>query len=130
MCGIYGVYRKDGGAADVSLLARMGAATLHRGPDEAGEHGDGPCAIGMRRLSIIDLAGGHQPISTIDGRYTLVCNGEIYNYRQLREELIAAGHVFKTHSDSEVLLHGFAAWGEAVLDRLERHVWICDMGRA
>jgi asparagine synthase (glutamine-hydrolysing) len=118
MCGIYGVYRKDGGVADVGVLARMGAVTLHRGPDESGQHGDGPCAIGMRRLSIIDLAGGHQPISTIDGRFTLVCNGEIYNYRQLREELIAAGHVFKTHSDSEVLLHGFAAWGEAVLDRL------------
>ncbi len=118
MCGIHGFFRRDGATADIALLGKMGDVTAHRGPDDAGAFADGPCAIGMRRLSIIDLAGGHQPLSTADGRYTLVCNGEIYNYRELRAELQAAGHVFRTQSDSEVLLHGFAAWGEAVLERL------------
>jgi len=118
MCGIHGIYQRDGTHADVQLLARMARVTIHRGPDDEGAHADGLCAIGMRRLSIIDLAGGHQPISTPDGRLTIVCNGEIYNYRELRNELIALGRVFHTHSDSEVLLQGYAAWGEAVLDRI------------
>jgi asparagine synthase (glutamine-hydrolysing) len=118
MCGIYGLYQRDGLAADERLLSRMGAVIAHRGPDDAGTMGDGPCAIGMRRLSIIDLAGGHQPIFSADGRIAIVCNGEIYNFRELRSELIAAGHAFRTGSDSEVLLHGYTAWGEAVLDRL------------
>lgn len=118
MCGIYGIYFRNGRRADVQVLARMGDAIVHRGPDDAGALADGPCAIGMRRLSIIDLAGGHQPISTADGGVTLVCNGEIYNYRELRHELIAAGCTFKTHSDSEVLLQGYALWGEEVLERV------------
>jgi asparagine synthase (glutamine-hydrolysing) len=118
MCGIHGFFQLDGQRADTGLLARMGDVTVHRGPDDSGAFADGPCAIGMRRLSIIDLAGGHQPITSSDGRYTIVCNGEIYNYRELREELLAAGAIFKTHSDSEVLLHGYAVWGEAVLGRL------------
>jgi asparagine synthase (glutamine-hydrolysing) len=118
MCGIYGFFQRDGARADAKLLVRMGDVIVHRGPDDAGVFDDGPCALGMRRLSIIDLAGGHQPISTADGSLTVVCNGEIYNYRELRAELIAAGHRFKTHSDSEVLLHGYAAWGEGVLNRV------------
>jgi asparagine synthase (glutamine-hydrolysing) len=118
VCGIYGIFQRDGARADAQLLARMGDVTVHRGPDDAGAFADGPCAIGMRRLSIIDLVGGHQPISTVDGALTIVCNGEIYNYRELRDELIAAGCVFRTQSDSEVLLQGYAAWGEAVLDRV------------
>jgi asparagine synthase (glutamine-hydrolysing) len=118
MCGIHGIYQRGGAPVDARLLARMGEVTRHRGPDDAGLHVDGACAIGMRRLSIIDLAGGHQPISTADGRVTIVCNGEIYNYRELRRELAAAGHVFATRSDSEVLLHGYVAWGETVLERL------------
>lgn len=118
MCGIHGFFQLDGARADARLLARMGDVTVHRGPDDAGVFADGPCAIGMRRLSIIDLVGGHQPISTADGGLTIVCNGEIYNYRELRDELIAAGHRFRTQSDSEVLLQGYAAWGEAVFERL------------
>jgi asparagine synthase (glutamine-hydrolysing) len=118
MCGIYGIYQRDGSPADAGLLTRMGDVIIHRGPDDSGFMADGSCAIGMRRLSIIDLAGGHQPIRSADGRFTIVCNGEIYNYRELRSELIAAGQVFKTHSDSEVLLLGYAEWGEAVLERL------------
>ena len=118
MCGIYGLYRLDGGRAEAGLMPRMGAVTRHRGPDDEGLHVDGRCAIGMRRLSIIDLAGGHQPIANADGSLVVVCNGEIYNYRELRRELEAAGHCFSTHSDTEVLLHGFAQWGDGVLDRL------------
>ena len=118
MCGIYGLFQRDGARADAGLLTRMGDVIVHRGPDDSGSLADGPCAIGMRRLSIIDLAGGHQPICSADGRIAIVCNGEIYNYRELRSELVAAGQIFRTNSDSEVLLHGYAAWGEAVLDRL------------
>lgn len=118
MCGIHGIYQRDGSAAPVHLLARMGHVILHRGPDDAGAHADGPCAIGMRRLSIIDLAGGHQPILNEDRSLAVVCNGEIYNFRELRAELQAAGHRFRTESDSEVVLHGYAQWGEGFVRRL------------
>ena len=118
MCGIHGFFKLDGSRPDVDWLARMGDATVHRGPDDSGAHVDGPCAIGMRRLSIIDLSGGHQPISNQDGSLVVVCNGEIYNFRELRRELLAHGHVFKTASDSEVVLHGYGQWGERVVERL------------
>ncbi len=118
MCGIYGIYNFSGAAVDVALLKAMGRVMLHRGPDDEGAHADGPCAIGMRRLSIIDLAGGHQPISNADGTLWVVCNGEIYNFRELRSELEARGHRFKTHSDSEVVLHAYAEHGDAFVERL------------
>jgi asparagine synthase (glutamine-hydrolysing) len=118
MCGIHGLIQLDGRAVEPRWLSAMGDVTAHRGPDDEGQHIDGHCGIAMRRLSIIDLAGGHQPISTADGRLTVVCNGEIYNYRELRAELQGLGHVFKTGSDSETLLHGFAAWGDEVVHRL------------
>lgn len=118
MCGIHGIIQLDGKPADATLLPRMGRVTVHRGPDDEGMHADGPCAIGMRRLSIIDLAGGHQPISSADGRLWLVCNGEIYNFRELRRELEACGHRFKTHSDSEVLLHAYVECGDSFVERL------------
>jgi len=91
---------------------------VHRGPDDEGHHADGPCAIGMRRLSIIDLAGGHQPLSNGDGTLWLVCNGEIYNFRELRRELEGLGHRFKTASDSEVILHSYAQYGDEFVHRL------------
>ena len=118
MCGIYGIIKLDGTPADPALMPIMGRLTMHRGPDDEGLHVDGPCAIGMRRLSIIDLAGGHQPLSNADGTLWLVCNGEIYNYRELREELVARGHRFKTSSDSEVLLHSYAEYGDDFLQKL------------
>ncbi len=118
MCGIHGLIQLDGRAVQPGWLSAMGDVTTHRGPDDEGQHIDGACGIAMRRLSIIDLAGGHQPISTADGALTIVCNGEIYNYRELRAELQALGHVFKTGSDSETLLHGYAAWGDEVVRRL------------
>jgi len=118
MCGIYGIYQLDAAPAPAGLLSTMGRVTYHRGPDDEGKHSDGRCAIGMRRLSIIDVAGGHQPISNHDGSLVVVCNGEIYNFRELRRELESHGHAFKTHSDTEVVLHGYAQWGERVVDRL------------
>ncbi|WP_326540113.1 asparagine synthase (glutamine-hydrolyzing) [Pseudorhodoferax sp.] len=118
MCGIHGLIQLDGTPVQPAWLTAMGDVTAHRGPDDEGQHIDGACGIAMRRLSIIDLAGGHQPISSADGRLTIVCNGEIYNYRELRTELQGLGHVFKTGSDSEVLLHGYAAWGDEVVQRL------------
>lgn len=118
MCGIHGIIQLDGTPADAQLLPPMGRVTLHRGPDDEGMHADGPCAIGMRRLSIIDLSGGHQPISSQDGRLWLVCNGEIYNFRELRRELEACGHRFKTHSDSEVVLYAYIEYGDSFVERL------------
>ena len=104
MCGIYGIIQLDGTPANGQLLLSMGRVTLHRGPDDEGIYADGPCAIGMRRLSIIDLSGGHQPISSEDGRVWLVCNGEIYNFWELRKDCESAGDVFKSRSDTEVIL--------------------------
>jgi asparagine synthase (glutamine-hydrolysing) len=118
MCGIHGIINLDGAPADAALMSAMGGVTVHRGPDDEGAHADGPCVIGMRRLSIIDLAGGHQPLSNEDGSLWTVCNGEIYNFRELRRELEPRGHRFKTGSDSEVILHGYAEWGDDFLHRL------------
>ncbi len=100
-------------------IRKMSRRLQHRGPDEEGFYEGPGCAIGHRRLSIIDLAGGHQPLSTHDGRIHAAVNGEIYNFIQLRRELMALGHRFSTRSDSEVVLHGFAEWGEEMVPRLE-----------
>ncbi len=118
MCGIHGLIQLDGTPVQPRWLSAMGDVTAHRGPDDEGQHIDGNCGIAMRRLSIIDLSGGHQPIANADGSLVIVCNGEIYNFRELRAELQAAGFAFRTGSDSEVLLHGYAAWGDEVVQRL------------
>jgi asparagine synthase (glutamine-hydrolysing) len=118
VCGIYGIIQLDGAPADAAVMTAMGRVLVHRGPDDEGQHVDGPSAIGMRRLSIIDLAGGHQPLSNADGTLWLVCNGEIYNFRELRRELENHGHRFKTSSDSEVILHSYAQFGDAFIHRL------------
>jgi asparagine synthase (glutamine-hydrolysing) len=118
MCGIHGLYQLSGAPAQRGHLSAMGQVTLHRGPDDEGAHLDGRCGIGMRRLSIIDLAGGHQPLSTADGRLWLVCNGEIYNFRGLRDALHRRGHQFRTGSDCEVLLHLYREHGDAFVQHL------------
>ena len=118
MCGIHGILNFDAQQVAPELLSAMGDVTRHRGPDDEGLHIDGACGIGMRRLSIIDLAGGHQPLSNVEQTLWLVCNGEIYNYRALRAELQAKGYRFKTDSDSEVLLHLYDADGDAFVQRL------------
>jgi len=118
MCGIHGIFRFDQTTVAPAMLSAMGNVTRHRGPDDEGLHIDGPCGIAMRRLSIIDLAGGHQPLSNADDSLWLVCNGEIYNYKELRSELQAKGYHFKTGSDSEVLLHLYDAEGDDFVLRL------------
>jgi asparagine synthase (glutamine-hydrolysing) len=118
MCGIHGILQLDGQPVAPGTLSAMGNVTTHRGPDDEGQFIDGACGIAMRRLSIIDLAGGHQPLSNVDQTIWLVCNGEIYNYRELRAELQAKGHRFKTGSDSEVLIHLYAEEGDDFVHRL------------
>jgi asparagine synthase (glutamine-hydrolysing) len=114
MCGICGYV----GARQDGLLERMTAALSHRGPDSAGYFvGDG-VGLGHRRLSIIDVAGGQQPIENEDGSVVLICNGEVYNYQELRAELVARGHRFRTHSDSEVILHLYEDLGPRCLQRM------------
>ena len=116
MCGIAGFlsHRPDARAA----LPAMTASLAHRGPDADGFHYDGPVGLGHRRLSVIDLAGSRQPLVGADGATALVFNGEIYNFRALRAELVAAGHRFATQGDGEVILAGWREWGRGVLERL------------
>jgi asparagine synthase (glutamine-hydrolysing) len=118
MCGIVGGLSPRGAAPDMDNLRRMAAALAHRGPDDEGFFSDGPCALGFRRLSIIDLGGGHQPITSPDGRHTIVFNGEAYNYRAVRAELEALGARFRTQSDTEVVLAAVGQWGADALSRL------------
>jgi asparagine synthase (glutamine-hydrolysing) len=119
MCGICGVYHFKGEQpADPVTVRAMMQSIAHRGPDDEGLHVSGPLGLGFRRLSIIDLAGGHQPMSNAAQSVWVVFNGEIYNFRELREELQAAGHVFRTRSDTEVIVHGYTQWGCDVLRRL------------
>jgi len=117
MCGICGIASREG-APDAERLAAMSAALVHRGPDSGGEHFDGPVALGARRLSIIDLAGGDQPIENEDGSCVVVQNGEIYNYPELRRELEREGHRFRTNCDTEVHLHLYEQHGPAYARRL------------
>ena len=95
----------------------MNAAIQHRGPDGEGELVDHEVGLGHRRLSIIDLGGGGQPIGNEDGSLQIVFNGEIYNFIELREELQGFGHIFKTHSDTEVIVHAYEQWGLACVKR-------------
>ena len=116
MCGFTGFLSRS--TPDVNALHAMGNTIRHRGPDEEGHYADDRCAIAHRRLSIIDLANGQQPMTSPDGRYVLAYNGEIYNFQEIREELIGLGHTFLTHSDTEALLHGYMEWGSEVTARL------------
>ena len=119
MCGIAGYAGWARGAdASTADLVTMCGAIQHRGPDDEGHFVAPGVALGMRRLSIIDVAGGHQPIGNEDGSIQLVYNGEIYNHHELRRELEAAGHRFATHSDTEVIVHGYEAWGDGVCEKL------------
>ena len=117
MCGIAGYFLRDDAARKATVRA-MCDVIRHRGPDDEGFHVDGPCGIGMRRLSIIDLHTGHQPISNEDGSVWVVFNGEIYDFQDLRRDLIAQGHQFRTHSDTEVLVHLYEQEGIEGLHRL------------
>ncbi|MEZ4656454.1 MAG: asparagine synthase (glutamine-hydrolyzing) [Caldilineaceae bacterium] len=105
MCGICGIYDSTQPEHIAATLAQMNQMLVHRGPDDGGEFCDKTCGLAMRRLSIIDLAGGHQPICNEDGRLVIVFNGEIYNFPELRAMLIERGHRFQTQSDTEVIVH-------------------------
>jgi asparagine synthase (glutamine-hydrolysing) len=118
MCGIAGIASHDRGHLDHEALAAMSRAIRHRGPDDAGEARLDGCLLAARRLSIIDLDGGHQPMSGCDDRVTVVQNGEIYNHAALRDELVAHGHAFRSHCDTEVLAHAYEEWGDELLGRL------------
>jgi asparagine synthase (glutamine-hydrolysing) len=121
MCGIAGVLFRDGRPVAHRLLAEMGHAIAHRGPDSEGTYVDQSwpsVGLSARRLAIIDVANGNQPMSTEDGNYTIVFNGEIFNAAELRRELEAQGHRFRSRCDTEVVLNGYAEWGSSVLDRL------------
>lgn len=122
MCGIAGILRLDGSPLPPGVgraLKAMTDSMACRGPDGEGFWRQGPVALGHRRLSIIDLAGGSQPMTNADGSLCVVHNGEIYNFRELRRELGARGVTFRTESDTELVLAAYAAWGEACLDRFE-----------
>src|SRR6185436_6723251 len=118
MCGITGVLHLDGEPVSPVTLRRMTDAVAHRGPDGEGHSIDGAVGLGHRRLAIIDLSpAGQQPMATPDGRYTISYNGEVYNFQELRVELEALGHQFKSRTDSEVVLKAWAQWGEDALTR-------------
>lgn len=119
MCGICGQYNyKDAAPVLRRNLEYMTESIRHRGPDDEGCFVSGPVGLGFRRLSIIDLAGGHQPMSDRDQTVWVVFNGEIYNFKGLRQELESLGHVFQTSSDTEVIVHGYKQWGEDIFNHL------------
>ncbi|MFQ5853051.1 MAG: asparagine synthase (glutamine-hydrolyzing), partial [Candidatus Binatia bacterium] len=119
MCGIAGLLNFDfNHRADSRILQRMCNVIVHRGPDDEGIYLNGPMGLGMRRLSIIDVHGGHQPMSNEDGSLWIVFNGEIYNHREIREQMIARGHNYATRSDTESILHLYEEFGLGCLDWL------------
>ncbi len=119
MCGIAGVVSSGSGQrTDPSLVRRMCALIEHRGPDDEGLYDDGVAVLGMRRLSIIDVGGGQQPVRNEDGTIWTVFNGEIYNFRELRAELESIGHVFASHSDTETIVHAYEAYGDDFANHL------------
>jgi asparagine synthase (glutamine-hydrolysing) len=117
MCGICGIFDLSGKPIDRALLAKMNSVIRHRGPDGEGELVDNEVGLGHRRLSIIDVGGGAQPIGNEDGKIQIVFNGEIYNFIELHDELVKLGHQFKTRSDTEVIVHAYEQWGSGCVKR-------------
>jgi asparagine synthase (glutamine-hydrolysing) len=117
MCGICGIHDPNGNIDD-NLIRKMSDILTHRGPDDEGFHIEEKVGLGFKRLSIIDLELGNQPMANEDGSIWIVYNGEIYNFPVLKEELVGKGHQFRTKSDTEVIIHGYEEWGEDVLQKL------------
>ena len=118
MCGFVGFKNTPEVASPENVVKAMADRIIHRGPDDADYYVDQDASLGFRRLSIIDLEGGRQPLLNEDGTKVLVFNGEIYNYQSLREDLLGKGHVFKTRTDSETILHGYEEYGKEILQKL------------
>lgn len=119
MCGIVGkVYRERSRPVEREIIDRMKQCIVHRGPDEDGTHIAANVGFGFQRLAIIDLKCGQQPMYNEDGTVAIVFNGEIYNFQELREQLLSHGHIFKTHADTETILHGYEQWGPDVTRKL------------
>src|SRR6202020_1780790 len=119
MCGICGKLMFDPSAGvSPELVEAMADTIRHRGPDDGGYYVSGPVGLGFRRLSIIDLNTGHQPLSNEDGSVWIIFNGEIYNYQELRAFLIEKGHTFSTRTDTEVIVHLYEELGPACLEKL------------
>src|SRR6185312_1353717 len=120
MCGINGIAfsSRSGSQIDATLLKTMRDVITHRGPDDEGTFIDGNIGLGHRRLSIVDVAAGHQPMTNEDGSLRITYNGEIYNHSDFREELEAKGHVYQTHCDTETILHLYEEHGEHCVDYL------------
>src|SRR5881392_2994235 len=119
MCGIAGQFnflRRE--PVERETIARMARSIAHRGPDDEGHFFSGSVGLGFRRLSIIDLAGGHQPMSDTEETVGVIFNGEIYNFPELRAELEQRDHQFRTRSDTEVIVHGYKEWGTEVFNHL------------
>lgn len=137
MCGIAGIVAPKGFSVDKALLERMTRSLEHRGPDDQGIFIHENVGLGHRRLSIIDLSSGHQPLFNEDGTVVVVYNGEIYNFKEIKAELEACGHVFRTHCDTEVIVHAYEQWGAgcpnkfrgmfafAIFDRNTGDVFLC-----
>jgi asparagine synthase (glutamine-hydrolysing) len=119
MCGIAGWYSRGRSGVTRAVISAQCNTIIHRGPDDWGVLVDGDFGFGMRRLSIIDVEGGHQPMETADGRFSIIFNGEIYNHLKLREELLRRGHAFRTRSDTETILVAYQEWGEETWHRLD-----------
>ena len=119
MCGICGIIGSTDPEPTQDVLRQMLGEMHHRGPDDEGMFIDGTVALGMRRLSIIDLSGGHQPVFNEDGSVVVVFNGEIYNFQELRKNLEARGYRFRTESDTEVIVYAYEEWGEDCVDHFE-----------
>ncbi len=119
MCGICGQYNyKDNSPVSAETINRMMDSIVHRGPDDEGKYINGSLGLGFRRLSIIDLVGGHQPMWDREKTVCVIFNGEIYNFPELKQELETLGHYFQTKSDTEVIIHGYKQWGVDVLNHL------------
>ena len=118
MCGISGIHTLNGASVASGPMLRMVNSIRHRGPDATGIWTDGPVALGSTRLSIIDLEGGAQPMAHPKGSLHITFNGEIFNYRELRQELVDRGHEFASESDTEVILHLYEEKGDRCVDEL------------
>ena len=119
MCGICGQFNFASNApVDPEIIRRMADSIAHRGPDDEGYFVSGPIGLGFRRLSIIDLAGGHQPMADAEETVWVIFNGEIYNFKELRLELEQLGYCFRTNCDTEVIVHGYREWGTDVFNHL------------